>query len=90
MAAVVRPGRHFIDHQAAVLQHKKLNAQHTHVVHPLGNGTRSRHGKLLQSLWQVTFVNFCHGQDTLAMQIALHWEIHHLTIAAARHNDRAL
>jgi hypothetical protein len=38
---------------------------------------------------QISFINLGHGQDAVAVQVALHRQVHHGAVGAARHDHRA-
>ena len=90
VAAVVRARSHLVDDQRAVLQHEEFDAQHAHVVQLVCY----RHGSALRLLdgdfGQVAFINLGHGQDAVAVQVALHRQADDLPVAPARHDDRTL
>ena len=90
VAAIVRARGNLIDDQTAVFEHKKLDAQHAHIVQTLRHRFCCRHGLRGQCGGQIACVNFGHGQDTIAVQIALHRQIDHCAISTTRHNHRAL
>ena len=89
MTAVVGARGDFIDNQGPVRQHKKFNAQHTDVVQLLCHRFGGGDGLLGQGIWHVASKHLGHGQDAVAVQIALHGQVHHRAIAATRHDDRA-
>ena len=91
---VVRARRHFVDDQAlpvlAAFEHKKLDAQHAHVLQAFGDRLGGLHGLRGQCGIDDARIHFGHGQDAVAVQVALDRKMHHLAATAACHDDRAL
>ena len=90
VAAVVRAGGHFVDHQLAAFEQEEFHAEHAHVVEAFGNRAGRGHRLSGHIGRHSPFVHAGHGQNAVAVQVQLHREIHHLPIGATRHDDRAL
>ena len=89
VAAVVRTRRHFVDDERAVLQHKKLHAQHAHVMQAVRDGAGGGNGLLGQFGRQVAVKHFGHRQNTVAVQVELHRQVDASAVPATRHDHRA-
>ena len=93
VAAVVRAGGHFIDHQrtvgTAVVHHEEFHAQHAHVAQVGCNEFGGGHRFVCQRRGQIAFKHFGHGQDAVAVQVALHGEVDAVAVGGPGHDDRA-
>jgi len=94
MAAVVRTRRYLVDQQRGpplrAANHKKLDAQHAHIVQALGDRTRCGDGPRLQFGRQPPRDHLGPDQDAVAVQVVLEREMHHGAVPAAPDEDRAL
>ena len=87
VAAVVRARGDLVDHELAVVQHKEFHAQHAHIVKTDSYGFRSGYRLLRLRCGQISFIHLGHGQDAIAVQVALHGQVDDGAVPAARHDD---
>ena len=90
VAAVVWAGGHFVDDQAAVLEHKKFNAQHPDIVQAFCDGSGGRNRAVAKGRWQVARMGRGDGQDAVSVHIGLRRVMHHDAVPATRHHHRQL